>query len=175
MNNSVPPEPVRPRVLLSGDAAARPAGLERALARAGFVVLEAADVVGLDDERTASLALVTLLPNGTGPREPLRRGTGTRRLLRSRWCCSSRRPIPDHAAYALAAGAADVIQPPVHLGELAARLCGAAARARTGHGDPRCDADGAAAAARPADRSASRRCSAWSPLDSAHALELGPL
>ena len=108
-------------MLLSGDAAARPVGLERALARAGFVVLEAADVMGLDDERTASLALVTLLPNGTG--------------LESRFAEAQARvgatvPLvlllgaadPDHAAYALAAGAADVIQPPVHLGELAARL-----------------------------------------------------
>ena len=108
-------------MLLSGDAAARPAGLERALARAGFVVLEAADAVGTEDERTASLALVTLLPNGTG--------------LESRFAEAQARvgpsvPLvlllaaadPEHAAYALAAGAADVIQPPVHLGELAARL-----------------------------------------------------
>ena len=114
-------EPIRPRVLLSGDAAARPAGLERALSRAGFVVLEAADAVGLEDERTASLALVTLLPNGTGLES---------RFAEAQARVGSAVPLvlllavadPEHAAYALAAGAADVIQPPVHLGELAARL-----------------------------------------------------
>jgi diguanylate cyclase (GGDEF)-like protein len=121
MDAAVPPDSTRPRVLLSGDAAARPPGLERALSRAGFVVLEAADLIGPEDERTASLALVTLLPNGAG--------------LESRFADAQARvgpsvPLvlllavadPEHAAYALAAGAADVIQPPVHLGELAARL-----------------------------------------------------
>lgn len=121
MDTLTPSEAPRPRVLLSGDVAARPAGLERALARAGFVVLEAADAVGLDDERTAALALVTLLPNGSGLE---------RRFAEAQVRVGPAVPLvlllsaadPEHAAYALAAGAADVIQPPVHLGELAARL-----------------------------------------------------
>ena len=91
MNTSVPSESVRPRILLSGDAAARPAGLERALARAGFVVLEAADVVGLDDERTASLALVTLLPNGTGLESRFAGGPGAGRLLGAAGTAARRR------------------------------------------------------------------------------------
>ncbi|HEY9444382.1 MAG TPA: hypothetical protein VIQ25_14195, partial [Gemmatimonadales bacterium] len=41
MTNGLAPDPViRPHVLLAGDAAARPQGLERALTRAGFVLVE---------------------------------------------------------------------------------------------------------------------------------------
>lgn len=121
MDSHLSSESARPRVLLSGDVAARPVGLERALSRAGFTVLESGIALPSEDERSASLALVTLLPDGSGlegrfAEAQARVGPSVPLVL------LLAQPDPEHAAYALAAGAADVIQPPVHLPELTARL-----------------------------------------------------
>jgi diguanylate cyclase (GGDEF)-like protein len=120
MESTSPVVENRSIILLSGEAAARPVGLERALTRAGFLVLEAGDTAEGDEQQGATLALVTL-PAGA--------------VLESRFAEVQARvgadvplvllmsaPDPEYAAHALTLGAADVIQPPVHLGELAARL-----------------------------------------------------
>ncbi len=104
------------RVLLAGDASARPVGLERALTRAGFLVTEARPVNG-DLEPDA--ILVTLAGSGD---------------LEMRAAVASGRPDSppvvvvvaaldaDAPATALALGAADALAAPIHLPELCARL-----------------------------------------------------
>jgi diguanylate cyclase (GGDEF)-like protein len=104
------------RVLLAGDASARPAGLERALTRAGFVVTEASPVTG-DLEPDA--ILVTLAGAGD--------------LTARAQVCAGHPDSPpvvvlvaaadsDAPAAALALGADDALAAPIHLPELCARL-----------------------------------------------------
>jgi diguanylate cyclase (GGDEF)-like protein len=112
-------QPARPKILLVGDASARPTGLERALTRAGFQLVEQEDqgnapeadavliTLGDIDERP----LTDLLP----PRSP-EPGTAPPRLV----ILSA--PNRDGPAAALALGAADALVAPVHLPELCARL-----------------------------------------------------
>jgi PleD family two-component response regulator len=105
----------RPRVLLAGDAAARPEGLERALTRAGFRVSEGpchepgnpADAVLLTTRATVSEEISALLA--------LCDDTAPRILLFSA-------ADPELPGAALALGADDVLAPPVHLPELCARI-----------------------------------------------------
>jgi diguanylate cyclase (GGDEF)-like protein len=112
-------QPSRPRVLLVGEPSARPTGLERALTRAGFQLVER-ESPGIDPEADAVLitlpdadegSLVNLLPTpaSSSPSAP------PRIILLS---AASR----DGSAAALALGAADALVAPVHLPELCARL-----------------------------------------------------
>ena len=103
------------RVLLVGDAAARPAGLERALTRAGFAVTEAPPAHG-DLEPDA--ILVTL-------------ATASDLESRAALCAGHESPPvvvlvaaldSDATGAALALGADDALAGPVHLPELCARL-----------------------------------------------------
>jgi diguanylate cyclase (GGDEF)-like protein len=103
------------RVLLAGDASARPVGLERALTRAGFMVTETPPVNG-DLEPDA--ILVTLADT-------------TELELRSLVLGRPESPPvvvigastdPDLPAAALALGADDALAAPIHLPELCARL-----------------------------------------------------
>jgi diguanylate cyclase (GGDEF)-like protein len=103
------------RVLLAGDASARPAGLERALTRAGFVVTEAPAARG---DLEADAILVTL---------------ATAADLESRAAVLAHTDSPpvvvliaaldsEAPAAALALGADDALAAPIHLPELCARL-----------------------------------------------------
>ena len=106
----------RPRVLLLGEAAARPEGLERALTRAGFQLLEQEDPA----VRPASDAILITLSR-LGPGDcliadcPVNHGSTPQLVVLSSG-------DPDGPAAALARGAADALVAPVHLPELCARI-----------------------------------------------------
>ncbi len=106
----------RPRVLLLGEAAARPEGLERALTRAGFQLLEQEDP---DLHPASDAILITLSQLGPGDRliagYPVNHGSTPQVVVLSN-------PDPDGPASALARGAADALIAPVHLPELCARI-----------------------------------------------------
>jgi len=113
------PEPLaRPRVLLIGDPSARPTGLERALTRAGFHLVENGDesaalaaeavLITIKDIEQPRLTELLSCPAGPGPAAP-------RVVL----IASSDRNGP---AKALAIGAADALASPIHLPELCVRL-----------------------------------------------------
>jgi diguanylate cyclase (GGDEF)-like protein len=105
----------RPRLLLAGDAAARPDGLERALTRAGFHVSETlpaesepppdAVLITLSTADETRLAALLASPDAAPPRVVLF-GSEDR----------------DAPAAALALGAADALGGAVHVPELCARL-----------------------------------------------------
>jgi len=105
----------RPRLLLTGDASARPDGLERALTRAGFHIEETAP----DPREPPPDAVLATLPTVDAER--------LRHLLAD---AAAEPPVvvvfaaedPDGPAAALALGAADALVAPVHLPELCARL-----------------------------------------------------
>ncbi|MBA3760199.1 MAG: sensor domain-containing diguanylate cyclase [Gemmatimonadales bacterium] len=109
----------RPRLLLLGDPSARPTGLERALTRGGFQLLEREDP-SVDPEADAILITVTdidqdpladLLPSSNpGPA-----GSPPRIVL----IATPNREAP---ATALSLGAADALAAPIHLPELCARV-----------------------------------------------------
>jgi two-component system cell cycle response regulator len=108
-------EAARPTVLLLGDATARPTGLERALTRAGFHLVEQdspelpADAILISIASQQQLAdLFAGAPSGSNTVPP-------RVVLISD-------PDPEAATAALALGAADALAGPVHLPELCARL-----------------------------------------------------
>jgi DNA-binding response OmpR family regulator len=103
------------RVLLAGDAAARPAGLERALTRAGFLLTEARAPGGADPD--AILVVVA----GAGESE-LRAAMGDGGPASPPLVVLIAAQDPDAPAAALALGAADALAAPVHLPELCARL-----------------------------------------------------
>jgi diguanylate cyclase (GGDEF)-like protein len=107
----------RPTVLLLGDATARPGGLERALTRAGFRLVEPEDpnghppadavLISVTDEQHLTQLLSSDAGLGAAP--------SPRIVLISD-------ADPDAPARALALGAADALVAPVHLPELCARL-----------------------------------------------------
>ena len=109
--------PVRPRVLLLGEPSARPAGLERALTRAGFQLVERedpsadpeADAILITLKNTSEDALSHLLSSGTGAPVPAR-------------IVVIAEPDPDAPAAALCLGAEDAVAAPIHLPELCARV-----------------------------------------------------
>jgi two-component system cell cycle response regulator len=109
----------RPTVLLAGDASARPAGLERALTRAGFQLIEREDNT---PEPQADAVLITL-PGVNGIPYP--------GLFPGAAADASTSPVhivvlsssdPDGPAAALVQGASDALAAPIHLPELCARL-----------------------------------------------------
>lgn len=110
------------RILLLGDAAARPAGLERALSRGGYNVLEREHTDS--DPPSASppdLVLLTTLRADQGLEQALGALTG------EAWRAIPRvvllgEPDPDGPHKALGMGADDAVVAPVHLQELIARL-----------------------------------------------------
>jgi two-component system cell cycle response regulator len=112
-------QPARPRVLLVGDASARPTGLERALTRAGFQLVEREDS-GVWPE--ADAVLITLADPDQGPLVDLlpTPASGTEVVPPRLVILSATNP--DGPAAALALGAADALVAPVHLPELCARL-----------------------------------------------------
>jgi diguanylate cyclase (GGDEF)-like protein len=110
-------QPTRPTVLLVGDASARPAGLERALTRAGFQLVERGDAT---DQADAVLITITRVDG-----EPLADLSPTSSSEPSPvppWIVLLSTPDPDGPAAALLQGAADALASPVHLPELCARL-----------------------------------------------------
>ena len=116
MTEPLTEQPKRPRVLLLGEAAARPEGLERALTRAGFQLLEQEDPA----VRPASDAiLITLSRLGPGERLiadcPVNHGSTPQLVVLSS-------ADPDGPVAALARGAADALVAPIHLPELCARI-----------------------------------------------------
>ncbi|MBA3659194.1 MAG: diguanylate cyclase [Gemmatimonadales bacterium] len=112
----------RPRVLLAGDAAARPDGLERALTRAGLHLIEAAGAFhdASPDGPSPDAVLVTL-SQATDPRlldllaVTLSAPPPPRIVLLSG-------DGPEGSVAALALGADDAVTAPCHLPELAARI-----------------------------------------------------
>jgi two-component system, cell cycle response regulator len=116
VNEPLTEQPNRPRVLLLGEAAARPEGLERALTRAGFQLLEQEDPA----VRPASDAILITLSR-LGPGDcliagcPVNHGSTPQLVVLSS-------ADPDGPAAALARGAADALVAPVHLPELCARI-----------------------------------------------------
>src|SRR5688572_17300842 len=110
--------PGRPRVLLLGEPSARPAGLERALTRAGFQLVERedpsadpeADAILITLKNTSENTLSHLLAaSGTGPQIPPR-------------IVVIAEPDQDAPAAALCLGAEDAVAAPIHLPELCARV-----------------------------------------------------
>lgn len=111
-----------PRVLLLGDPALRPDGLERALVRGGFQVLES-DLVPDDPPPGTLPDLILLTAPDAGP--PL--AAELQRLGAGIW---GEVPVfallagenPEGALSALRLGAAEAMSAPVHLGEVCARV-----------------------------------------------------
>jgi CheY-like chemotaxis protein len=104
------------RVLLAGDAAARPAGLERALTRAGFLLTEALPAAG---ELEADAILVTL---ATVSADGLQVALGAAPASLPPVVALIAAADPDAPAAALSLGLDDALAAPVHLPELIARL-----------------------------------------------------
>ena len=111
--------PALPKVLLVGDPSARPAGLERALTRAGFELLEGtncsvdpgADAVLLTLNDITEPSLGHLLTSSAEPVEAL----PPRIVIIAA-------PDRDAPATAIGLGAQDALAAPIHLPELCARL-----------------------------------------------------
>jgi diguanylate cyclase (GGDEF)-like protein len=111
--------PSRPRILLEGDASARPNGLERALTRAGFQLVErenpgnspAADAILITLADVDEVSMASLLP--TESAEPDSEPPCIVLLSATN---------RDGPAAALLRGAADALAAPIHLPELCARL-----------------------------------------------------
>ncbi|HEX2219791.1 MAG TPA: diguanylate cyclase [Gemmatimonadales bacterium] len=103
------------RVLLAGDAAARPAGLERALTRAGFILTEAGPSTGPEPDAV----LVTVASAGESE---MRSAMGEAGPASPPLVVLIAARDTDAPAAALALGADDALAAPVHLPELCARL-----------------------------------------------------
>jgi diguanylate cyclase (GGDEF)-like protein len=117
VNNSAADRPTQPRVLLAGDAAARPEGLEAALTQAGFSLLEHKET---GSSPAADAILITLREMANGALTPLMGALAAESRVPHLVVLSSRDPAGPVAALAL--GATDALAAPVHLPELCARL-----------------------------------------------------
>ncbi len=105
----------RPRLVLTGDAAARPEGLERALTRAGFQLDEGTN----GPHEPVPDAIVTTLPTADPERlSQVLAAAGAEPPRIIVFAAEDR----DGVAAALALGAADALAAPVHLPDLCARL-----------------------------------------------------
>jgi diguanylate cyclase (GGDEF)-like protein len=112
-------QPLRPKVLLVGDPSARPAGLERALTRAGFQLVEQGDEA---PEAAADAILVTLKELGAEGWDELFPGPNSNTGTNPPRIVILETSDPDAPAAALGRGAVDALAAPVHLPELCARL-----------------------------------------------------
>lgn len=101
-------------MLLAGDAAARPPGLERALTRAGFQLTEGAPAGGEPD--------AVLITVASGSADELRAALGAGRAAAPPAVVLIAAADPEAPTTALALGADDALAAPVHLPELCARL-----------------------------------------------------
>ena len=104
------------RVLLAGDAGARPAGLERALTRAGFQLTETRAL----GEGPEPDAILVTLPDASG--DGLRVALGEPRAVSPPVIVIISAADADAPVAALAQGADDAVAAPIHLPELCARL-----------------------------------------------------
>jgi diguanylate cyclase (GGDEF)-like protein len=110
--------PTRPKVLLVGDPSARPAGLERALTRAGFQLVERKHA---DPDLQADAVLITLAAVRAPLADLILPGSAEASQNAPRIVLFSTSD-PDGPAAALIQGAADALAAPIHLPELCARL-----------------------------------------------------
>jgi two-component system, cell cycle response regulator len=108
-------EAARPTVLLLGDATARPPGLERALTRAGF------HLVDRDSPETPADAVLISVASQQQLDSLFAGAPATSNTVIPRIVLLAD-PNPDGATAALALGAADALAGPVHFPELCARL-----------------------------------------------------
>jgi diguanylate cyclase (GGDEF)-like protein len=108
----------RPRVLLVGDPSARPTGLERALTRAGFHLVEREDSSA--DPKVDAI-LITLNDTEQGALSHMLATKVAAEVVPPRIVIFAGAD-PDAPATALSLGAADALAAPVHLPELCARL-----------------------------------------------------
>ena len=108
----------RRRLLLIGDPSVRPAGLERALTRAGFQLVECEDP-SVDPE--ADAILITVNDISKAPLDGLLLAKEGMEAAPPRIVITAD-PDMDGPARALSLGAADAMSGPVHLPELCARL-----------------------------------------------------
>ncbi|HET6778131.1 MAG TPA: diguanylate cyclase [Gemmatimonadales bacterium] len=118
MSEEAPARPIGPRVLLAGEASARPDGLERALTGAGFHLVERGSGAGIPADAVVitlgefdEQALAKLLPGNNA---------GDRAVPPSIVVIASTNPQASAAALRL--GASDALVAPVDLPELCARL-----------------------------------------------------
>lgn len=121
--------PAPRRILLLGDAASRPTGLERALARGGYHLLEAQGTAG-EHPPAAAPDLVLL----TARKADAHLEQALTTLAGEAWYAIPRVVVlgehdPDGAAKALLMGADDAMMAPVHLQELTARIAARLRRA----------------------------------------------
>lgn len=123
------------RILLLGDAAARPSGLERALARGGYHLQEAQGMA-VDHPSAAPPDLVLL----TTRRADAHLEQALTTLTGDAWRTIPRLVLlgesdPEGAARALLMGADDAMVSPVHLAELTARVAARLRSPATGTGE----------------------------------------
>lgn len=112
-------------VVLIGDPARRPPGIERELGRAGFRVVDDVDAGNLasgEPADSAAVAGIVIIPPGTTDIGSM--VSDAVRHVGRNVPVIALLPVadPGEVIRALSAGAADALLPPVHLGELAERL-----------------------------------------------------
>ncbi|HTS90275.1 MAG TPA: diguanylate cyclase [Gemmatimonadales bacterium] len=118
MTDLVPPR----RILLLGDAVSRPEGLERALARGGYHIIESDNGEASHPPAAPPDLIVVTAPRADAPLEQ-----ALAALKGEAWQAIPRivvlaQPDPEGPTRALAMGADDVVAAPVNLTELSARV-----------------------------------------------------
>jgi two-component system cell cycle response regulator len=119
------PEQVQPKILLVGDAAARPDGLERFLVRGGFQVTEAPyppPALERVDQHPPDLVLYAVVATEARLAEAVRDLANAPRFGGAPVIVLVADGGADAVADALQAGAQDALAGPVHFGELRARI-----------------------------------------------------
>jgi diguanylate cyclase (GGDEF)-like protein len=119
------PDQLQPRILLVGDAAARPDGLERFLVRGGFQVTEGAYPASGPERAEAQppdLVILTVPAKRPGLADAVRDLATAARLGGAPLVVLVADGDADAVAEALQAGARDALVSPVHFGELRARI-----------------------------------------------------
>jgi diguanylate cyclase (GGDEF)-like protein len=117
-------DPLHIRILLVGDPAARPEGLERFLVRSGFQVTEASapGEPPRADQAPPDLLLFTPTRRGAALADAVRELSAAPRFGGAPVFVLCGEGGADTAAEALRAGAQDAVVTPVHFGELRARI-----------------------------------------------------
>ena len=119
------PDQLQPRILLVGDAAARPDGLERFLVRGGFQVTEGAYPSSGPERAEAQppdLVILTVAAKRPGLADAVRELATAARLGGAPLVVLVAEGDAEAVAEALQAGARDALVSPVHFGELRARI-----------------------------------------------------